>query len=825
MPLTVLTTPEHCNTMAHASPSLKRGEGGSNLKALHAPAPILRRFALFMDGITRATLLPFGPKLVYRILYGLGEPLPSLWSNVAFFLSMLVSIYIVGRWMGQSLALWFSFGEESRLRVYVARLGGTLLSLHFFTYFVGLSSIRTLLLTRFFSALFAGILCGMTRSIELPEDVQFSIGGSMHSSDSLDEETARAARKRDTYIPVDTASGTVKTYLAGLSVSILSGGPFYHNFFTNPSFQAWTSTYLYKWFLLILLLVGVATEIALRRLFASVSKKYQKDFKRILPSKDKFVGLPLTPISPRKSLKVLEDPLVFSSPFRARTESYSTVEEAFFDCHSVFSDQPEGMRSPPLSPICTVVAVTVEETQIAQYVQGKCVYPDGSAAYVPQGDCIATVPENYMKFYSNNEAKAQKAWADTQAWRLEKRVWKIHSIPNRWFSKIKDAYPHFAHGYSKHGYPIIYEQPGKMNLKELFRNGCHISDMIHHYTFFMEFVSNRICASDEVRSKMGPNAPPHSSSTWGIMVVMDIENAGIGHLSTDVIRYLKEAGGINSRHYPLSMKRAFVINVPFWFAGAWGPIKAILPESVHVDILSKSKYLDVLREYVDDEQIPPEYGGTSPYRLGEHPFEIELRRLAEEAQSGDELENDDAQHDTPTKRPLLSTIPPLVPLVPLVEEEDVEQGTFLKAEPLEQSPRTKAIRRKGMNGKTMRHNGHSNTNGESYKGGKSSAGQSDIFMVVNLIYCIWSAVQGATEVAIPLWILTPSSKGGLGYSPFRSGISMFCSCLALLCIFQTNLLCFVSRIPFENPLRGLRFGVGSGFFLFALLGALPIYSE
>jgi hypothetical protein len=107
-------------------------------------------------------------------------------------------------------------------------------------------------------------------------------------------------------------------------------------------------------------------------------------------------------------------------------------------------------------------------------------------------------------------------------------------MPNRWFYKIKEAYPHFVHGNSKAGYPIIYEQLGRMNLKDLFRNGCEISDMVWHYTFFMEFVSNRICTRADVRSKLHPDSPQQGSSFWGTMVVMDVKGAGLTHLSGDV---------------------------------------------------------------------------------------------------------------------------------------------------------------------------------------------------------------------------------------------------------------------------------------------------
>jgi hypothetical protein len=313
----------------------------------------------------------------------------------------------------------------------------------------------------------------------------------------------------------------------------------------------------------------------------------------------------------------------------------STGGEDFFDCRSVDSEM---MMMGPLSPFCNGepqnASRIANEEEIAQYRGGCCVYADGSPAVVQPGDSVGTIPENYLKFYNQDRVATQKAWVATQAWRLEQKVWRIHTLPNPWFSRIKESYPHFIHGHSKSGYPIIYEQPGRMNLKELFRSGCDIADMVHHYIFFVEFISNRICTRKDLRSLIGgPDAPAHNSSLWGTYVVMDVSGAGLSHLNGDVLKYLKRAGDINSQHYPLSMKRAFLVNSPFWLAGAWSGLKSILPASVPVDILSPTNYPSALRHYIDEDQIPIEYGGTSPYKLGEHPYELELKILVDEAAS------------------------------------------------------------------------------------------------------------------------------------------------------------------------------------------------
>ena len=803
--------------------SVSRSKDNDDTMSIMTASPplVLRRVALFVDGMARAIILPFGPTLIDRLVYG--EPSTSLAPGVAYYLAWVVSVYSLGRWLGTILASQFSFAPD-RLPIMVARFAGAALALHIFTYGAGLKSVLWLVIIRLLSAMLVGLLCGITRNLSLPEDDWVY----RNSSDvKLEEE---AMRRREAYL--DIAAGTAKIYLTGFAVSILSGGLLFRKVTKDHTFRALTGAYQYTLSPLFLVCIAVVTEIVLRTLFAMVSSKSDTSGKdenamrqivrRIVSDKKRYESyspLPVCdslqetidegeceygfsdPLSGAAEIAALDDSLHYATPaVRSRMESYTSLDE-FYDCRSVFSDMESSLASVPFAT----------DDQICKYMDRKCIYSDGTPAYVPQGDCAATVPPNYLAFYKGNRNRAEKAWEVTQQWRCEKKVWKIHSMPNIWFPKIKQAYPHFAHGHSKAGYPVIYEQPGRMNLKELFQNGCAIDDMVRHYTFFMEFVSNRICTREEIRAKMGPDAPPHNSSSWGIMVVMDIKGAGLSHLSGDVIKYLKRAGDINTAHYPMSMKRAFLVNSPFWLAGAWSGIKGILPDSVHVDILSESKYPDALKEFIDEDQIPPEYGGTSPYPLGEHPYEIELRQLAEEVEDNEE---DGVDEEMVT--------PPLVISAPSPAQEAVK----LAASPLQFTPDrlknsktlklsvSQPMRRKlGSVDRIVR---QLDTTHDSPRKG-SKAGDMGVFTITSVLFTTWSAVQGGIETALPLWILSPASEGGLGYSPSRSGVSMFCASLALLWSLRTKYSRLVSQLPSKVPMRAFRIGVGSESVLLALL--------
>jgi hypothetical protein len=65
---------------------------------------VMRRFALFVDGMARAMILPFGPSLVFRLVHGTSQVHTG--SSVPYYFALVVAIYIVGRWLGAIARLW-----------------------------------------------------------------------------------------------------------------------------------------------------------------------------------------------------------------------------------------------------------------------------------------------------------------------------------------------------------------------------------------------------------------------------------------------------------------------------------------------------------------------------------------------------------------------------------------------------------------------------------------------------------------------------------------------------------------------------------------------
>ena len=100
-------------------------------------------------------------------------------------------------------------------------------------------------------------------------------------------------------------------------------------------------------------------------------------------------------------------------------------------------------------------------------------------------------------------------WYAHLQWRSLDRIGSIHTRPH----------PHYIHGHSKDGYPVVYESPGRMDLKGLFRQGLTIADMIHHFVYHMEYLTQVLRPRIRRQLRMGSDVDPHP----GLAVVMDVK--------------------------------------------------------------------------------------------------------------------------------------------------------------------------------------------------------------------------------------------------------------------------------------------------------------
>jgi CRAL/TRIO domain len=298
--------------------------------------------------------------------------------------------------------------------------------------------------------------------------------------------------------------------------------------------------------------------------------------------------------------------------------------DLFFDCVS----QDSSSSIAPIDP----------DHETALYVDGMCVYSDGRPAFVPPGTCAAKVPFGVLEYCDFDEADARAMWERTKKWRREEEIWKVHTRPNVCFDHSKRYYPSCYHGFSKDGVVLEYSYPGQMQPKALFPNKSFIDDMLRHHHFMLEYVCN--CLYTDVDSWKKVGRKPMSIdlgrpgvTTRGVVVVIDVKGAGPQLLNTHVFTFIKRMLEVSCGYYPDFADRVLIINSPFWVSGIFATIRPMLPDILPVDIVSEANTLSALRKYVDEDQIPTLYGGSCPYPLHQHPFELRLHECVQEAAS------------------------------------------------------------------------------------------------------------------------------------------------------------------------------------------------
>lgn len=215
----------------------------------------MRRVALLVDGMSRAAIIPFGPRLIHRLAYhknwfGAASELDaSSWSQIAFPTAIVIAVYTLGRSLGAVMSRRLPLNQV-KLPQHVARLGGVAFALHLYTFGAGLNSVWWLVMIRLLSAVIAGFLGGIA-NFPLPEDtlVETSVDDDDDDDDMLKEgallpdASAQADRLRKRSAYTDVTPKTAKIFMTGFAISIITGGLLYRHASTSPAWQALTGAH------------------------------------------------------------------------------------------------------------------------------------------------------------------------------------------------------------------------------------------------------------------------------------------------------------------------------------------------------------------------------------------------------------------------------------------------------------------------------------------------------------------------------------------------------------------------------------------------------
>jgi len=171
---------------------------------------------------------------------------------------------------------------------------------------------------------------------------------------------------------------------------------------------------------------------------------------------------------------------------------------------------------------------------------------------------------------------------------------------------FKTLYPQVFAGHAKNSCPLFVSQPGKIQMTGL---ECitTIANM-HKYQWHAMIHG----AGSEYRARQRADA---DFRRFQSVAILDLDGLGLGTVTGSVMDMIKHQSYVDSLCFPETMNRLVVINAPGFFSATWNIIRRWLDARTAGKIeiyAARSKWEKRLKELVDNDQLPENYGGYGP---------------------------------------------------------------------------------------------------------------------------------------------------------------------------------------------------------------------
>lgn len=167
-------------------------------------------------------------------------------------------------------------------------------------------------------------------------------------------------------------------------------------------------------------------------------------------------------------------------------------------------------------------------------------------------------------------------------------------------------YPQLYSGYAKNGAPVFISKPGVLNVDAVECVTNMDNAVKYHWYAQMHDFGNRLRAYKEKNPDF---------NRFECVCILDLEGLTLGQLSQRTLALIKDQSTIDSLCFPETMNKMYIVNGPRFFTATWKLIKGWLdPRTASkVEVVSsRDKWEEKLREIVDVEELPSDYGGKGP---------------------------------------------------------------------------------------------------------------------------------------------------------------------------------------------------------------------
>ncbi|XP_009303977.1 SEC14-like protein 2 [Danio rerio] len=155
-------------------------------------------------------------------------------------------------------------------------------------------------------------------------------------------------------------------------------------------------------------------------------------------------------------------------------------------------------------------------------------------------------------------------------------------------------------GYDREGSPIWFDIIGPLDPKGLLLSASK-----------QDCLRTKIRDAELLRRECEKQSKKLGKHIESITIIYDCEGLGMKHLWKPAVEMYGEILTMYEENYPESLKKVLLIKAPKLFPIAYNLVKHFLREETRQKIaVLGSNWKDVLKNYVDADQIPAAYGGS-----------------------------------------------------------------------------------------------------------------------------------------------------------------------------------------------------------------------
>ena len=171
--------------------------------------------------------------------------------------------------------------------------------------------------------------------------------------------------------------------------------------------------------------------------------------------------------------------------------------------------------------------------------------------------------------------------------------------------KIYSYFPVWFQGHDKQLRPVSYRQFGKFEVWNVLK-----------LTTMERLVRFHAWESEQALRSMHALSASSGYNIETFVLVIDAAGWGLRLATSDAFAFIKGMAVTDSDHYPERLGTMVIVNAPAVLSFAWRVIQGFLDpvtkEKIRILSCDPEEWQPVLRHYIDEDQIPRQYGGTAP---------------------------------------------------------------------------------------------------------------------------------------------------------------------------------------------------------------------